>query len=393
MSPAASASASTIAADSASGHHHLKIEGYSSLKALPNVRRLSSCPFTVGGHRWRIDCYPNGERETSAGHVSVFLALDENVAGKVTTSFRFSFKADKPRLFFGRKNKKATLAPQPSLAAREFASEDGIGLPTFAKWEALEQSRHLKHDSFTIRCDIVVVNGYKVRNAEKPAPNVVRVPPSDLNQHLGGLLLAGKGADVVFEAGGETFAAHRCVLAARSPVFSAELFGSMKEGSTNDLVRIDGMEAQVFKALLCFVYTDSLPEMKKEEEDTMFQHLLVAADMYSMERLKLICEDKLCKYIDVGTVANILALAEAHHCHVLTLFSWPEGKSDGSYGQRWLRASKRKLPLCCEGVVRHALAYLVQGLIVLQMGIHTFYHQRSKVQRLLPEFYVYPSSG
>ena len=37
---------------------------------------------------------------------------------------------------------------------------------------------------------------------------------------------------------------------ARSPVFSAELFGSMKEDMSNDPVRIDGMEAQVFKDLL-----------------------------------------------------------------------------------------------------------------------------------------------
>lgn len=140
------------------------------------------------------------------------------------------------------------------------------------------------------------------------------MPPSDLKQHLSGLLLTERGADVVFEAGGETFAAHRCVLAARSPVFSAELFGSMKEGNTNDLVRIDGMEAQVFKALLYFVYTDSLPEMGKEEEDAMCQHLLVAADTYNMERMKLVCEDKLCKYINVGTVVHILALAELQHC-------------------------------------------------------------------------------
>jgi speckle-type POZ protein len=155
-------------------------------------------------------------------------------------------------------------------------------------------------------------------NARSPAPNVVLVSPSDMNQHLHDLLHTGKGADVVFEAGGESFAAHRCLLAARSPVFSAELFGSMKEGSTtNDPVRIDGIEPQVFRALLCFLYTDSLPKLMKEEEGTMCQHLLVAADRYGMERLKLICEDKLCKHINVGTLANILALAEAHHCHVL----------------------------------------------------------------------------
>jgi speckle-type POZ protein len=44
------------------------------------------------------------------------------------------------------------------------------------------------------------------------------------------------------------------------------------------------------------------------------QHLLVAADRYNMERLKLMCEDKLCKYIDVGTVATVLTLAEQHQC-------------------------------------------------------------------------------
>jgi speckle-type POZ protein len=70
----------------------------------------------------------------------------------------------------------------------------------------------------------------------------------------------------------------------------------------------------VFKALLCFMYTDSLPETEKEDEGTMFQHLLVAADRYNLERLKLICEEKLCNHIDVDTIATILVLAEQHHC-------------------------------------------------------------------------------
>jgi speckle-type POZ protein len=134
---------------------------------------------------------------------------------------------------------------------------------------------------------------------------------------------------VVFDVGGQTFAAHRCVLAARSPVFSAELFGTMKESNTTDVVRVDDMEARVFKALLYFVYTDSLPkaeeagegekreEAEEEEDDIMSQHLLVAADRYNLERLKLICEEKLCGYIDVGTVATILTLAEQHNCHGL----------------------------------------------------------------------------
>lgn len=92
----------------------------------------------------------------------------------------------------------------------------------------------------------------------------------------------------------------------------------MKESRTQaDVGQVDDMEVPVFKALLCFLYTDSLPEMSKEDEDAMYQHLLVAADRYDMERLKLMCEDKLCEYIDVGNSATILTLAEQHHCHGL----------------------------------------------------------------------------
>lgn len=76
----------------------------------------------------------------------------------------------------------------------------------------------------------------------------------------------------------EMFVAHRLVLAARSPVFKAELYSSMEEGIVTNTIRIDDMEAQVFKAMLNFIYTDSWQEMEQEDESTMAQHLLVAAD-------------------------------------------------------------------------------------------------------------------
>ncbi|CAN6283300.1 unnamed protein product [Urochloa humidicola] len=36
-----------------------------------------------------------------------------------------------------------------------------------------------------------------------------------------------------------------------------------------------------------------------------------------MQRLKRICEDKLCRHLDVSTAATTLVLAEQHHCHGL----------------------------------------------------------------------------
>ena len=47
----------------------------------------------------------------------------------------------------------------------------------------------------------------------------------------------------------------------------------------------------------------------------MAGHLLVAADKYNIERLKLICEERLCNLIDCDIVATSLALAEQHGFH------------------------------------------------------------------------------
>jgi speckle-type POZ protein len=39
--------------------------------------------------------------------------------------------------------------------------------------------------------------------------------------------------------------------------------------------------------------------------------------MYDMERLKVICEDKLCRLIDVSSAGAMLLLAEQHRCRRL----------------------------------------------------------------------------
>ncbi|KAM3370352.1 hypothetical protein ACQJBY_017950 [Aegilops geniculata] len=125
----------------------------------------------------------------------------------------------------------------------------------------------------------------------------------------------GQGADVTFSVGGQLFKAHRCLLAARSLVFKAELFGPMKEKETQ-CIKIDDIDPEIFEALLHFIYTDSMivDEHYKESKPAKLQHLLVASDRYGLDRLKVMCESKLSECIDVETVATTLVLAEQHHC-------------------------------------------------------------------------------
>jgi speckle-type POZ protein len=79
----------------------------------------------------------------------------------------------------------------------------------------------LKADCFRIRCDVTVVLETRDESSVLPSP--------DLHWHLGNMLASGVGGDVAFEVGKQTFVAHKNVPAARSPVFMAEFFGSMKE--------------------------------------------------------------------------------------------------------------------------------------------------------------------
>ncbi|CAN6228205.1 unnamed protein product [Urochloa humidicola] len=312
-----SQSTSTIVTSNGCGYHDLKIDGYSRIMGLPNGVPLKSNPFTVCGHRWSVAFYPNGKGSHAGGFASLYLNLEEDVMDKdkkVMAQFRFAFMVERRDLFFRKRLRRAI---SKWAAATSLNSHSPSGISWFMISSDLEGSiRPIKNDSLTIRCDIIV---FDVIRPEKAASASSFVPPPDLHRHLAELLQTGKGADVVFQVSGEMLAAHRCVHAARSPVFSAEFFGAMKESDSNaaGVVRVDDMEAQVFKAFLCFLYTDSLPEIRKKDEDVMYQHLLVAADRYGVERLKLICEDKLCKYIDVGKVATVLTLADHHNCHWL----------------------------------------------------------------------------
>ena len=153
--------------------------------------------------------------------------------------------------------------------------------------------------------------------------SAIAVSEPSVLQDLASMLRGGDGADVTFVVGGRSFPAHRCVLAARSAVFRAELFGPMKEKAATR-VKVDDMEPSIFEALLHFVYTDTLPDGDgvdggvatddDKDRNVPMQHLLVAADRCGLDRLRLMCEVGMCRSIDADTVATTLALAEQHRC-------------------------------------------------------------------------------
>ncbi|CAL4979495.1 unnamed protein product [Urochloa decumbens] len=303
---------STIAAEASTGWHVLKVKGYTQSRGVLGPGKcIESSSFTVGGHTWCTKYYPDGFDRDSQEWISVYLALCRPGSrdDAVKTLFKISL--------LDQDGKPVVAHMFQSMEARTFSVLGGSPLMGFRhfikRYGVLERSSYLKDDSFSIGCEVTVINGVS-RVAAKN--QFVTVPPSDLNKELRVLLLEGQGADVTFEVEGEHFSAHRSILAARSSVFKAELFGPMQE-KTGACVQVGDMEPKVFRAMLLFIYTDSLPAMGAAEKMAMAQHLLVAADRYDLKRLKLVCEDMLCNHINRRTAAAMLVLADLHGCHGL----------------------------------------------------------------------------
>jgi speckle-type POZ protein len=297
-------SASTCRAESEQGEHLFKISDHSLHRGMGVGRYIHSSCFAVGGHNWRLRYYPDGSTEDSKDDIAFMLELLMDMDMKVD-HVRVSCTIS----FFDWTSKRFSL----SVAFTENLSRTDYLVSHTIDRGKMKALGCLVDDRLTIRCALTVI---KEPYVIEEAYSHVEVPPSDLTEQLRKLLDAKEGADVMFEVQGEDFPAHKLVLAMRSSVFKALLYGPMRKKDSNRIV-IDNTQPAIFKLLLQFIYTDSLPAMDdldgNDKKETNM-HLLVAADQYGMERLKLMCESTLRKELDAESVATILALADQHSC-------------------------------------------------------------------------------
>uniref|UniRef100_A0A0A9DWW3 BTB domain-containing protein n=1 Tax=Arundo donax TaxID=35708 RepID=A0A0A9DWW3_ARUDO len=305
----ASRTLSVFIPEKVQGTHVFDVFGYNLLRGKGVETHITSGTFSVAGYNWIIRFYPDGSAPRFKDYISVHLELFSKAA-KVHASIDLRLVD----LFTGLSS---------SVFSRTLVfNQDGQGNTTppdgcFKLRSEFESSPYLRDNHLRIECVVTVVKELGVPKT-KSFPKI-DMPPSDLATQLGKLLQAEEGSDVTFSVGEETFSAHRFFLATRSPVFKAEFCGPMRETGTQ-LISIKDMQPYVFKALLHFIYTDSLPaldDLEGDDRSEMIRHLLVAADRYAMDRLKLICQSVLCNGLDVQNVASTLALADQHHCAML----------------------------------------------------------------------------
>uniref|UniRef100_A0A0E0LEH0 BTB domain-containing protein n=1 Tax=Oryza punctata TaxID=4537 RepID=A0A0E0LEH0_ORYPU len=286
----------------------LKIDGY-SLTAIGKDARIKS-GWNVDGYDWEIHFVPSMWRGGRQEWVQLELIFLSEPRGQgVKASLRCLLVDPSGKLKPHQERSVSQTFRRPRDSAELFLSSRND----------LTSLGYLKDDCLTVECTITVLKEFPEPVVTTDPIKEVQVPSSDLHKHLGELLQKETGTDITFVVSGECFAAHKNILAARSPVFMAEFFGHMKEASSGRVV-IEDMDAAVFEIMLHFIYTDTVPELNHQQEEsatTMATHLLAVADRYGLNRLKLICESKLSGGIVVDTVATTLALAEQHNCSLL----------------------------------------------------------------------------
>ncbi|XBH82009.1 hypothetical protein VPH35_107476 [Triticum aestivum] len=313
------------------GYHLLMVNGYSRTKEdTPVAVCISSGAFVVGGHAWFLEYFPNGENPNWADFICLYVSLFRQDDKPVDARFSFSF--------IDQVEEQMPMYIRATNQACRFADDDSDswGTRKFLRKDALERSAHLKGDSFTIRCDIMVC---KDPNTEDASGHDTKVLLSDIDQHFHTLLQTKVGADVTFEVSG----AHIVVCLQPGPKF-------IYTDSFPEIEKDDMEEEEVSQVLeggqkeetieLTPMLSDSFTEIEKDDmeeeevsqvleggqkeeatEDEMWiqwiQDLFVAADRYDLRRLKCISERQLSDSIGVSSVMSTLALAEQHHCHGL----------------------------------------------------------------------------
>jgi speckle-type POZ protein len=167
-----SRSATRVVAQAANGFHLLRIDGYSQTKMLLPGQKLSSHPFNVGGHCWRMDCYPNGRYASSnSDAMSLYLQLTSHHKQflQVQARYKFSLLDHAGNAPYELPAEIATFAtvdegPQSHLQTTTTitygADEEpgtGCGHEVFIAQEELERREHLiRDDTIVVRCDVSV---------------------------------------------------------------------------------------------------------------------------------------------------------------------------------------------------------------------------------------------
>ncbi|KAJ4803675.1 BTB/POZ/MATH-domain protein [Rhynchospora pubera] len=295
-----------ISADISRSSYQFRVEN-SKTKNVGIGEFITTPVFSAGGLMCLIKYYPQGiDHENNGTYISLCLQLLTS-SKSATLDYELGLLNK-----YSRPTKESWIR-----SANTFHIKRSSTYSRFMKRSDLE-SDYIRDDYFIIVCSITVTN----EPCAMLKSSSIGVFPNNLAEELLALLERQEETDVTFELEGENISAHRIILASCSSVFKAKLFGPMVKTDCK-CIKIDDMKPLVFRGMLHFIYTDSLPDIedlvteetsdKTMSSNILYQHLLVAANRYGLEGLKTLCEERLRRTISVDTVVSLLIVAWQHN--------------------------------------------------------------------------------
>jgi speckle-type POZ protein len=175
--------------------------------------------------------------------------------------------------------------------------------------QIIEADKLQPTDELHIHCQICYETKKKIATGSTPQiSTAASTAASSLTKRFEHLFNQGmEFSDMEIRARGVAFPAHKVVLAAGSPVFSAMLQSEGFTEKKTNILKIDDLEPPVVKEMLRFLYTDRVEKM-----DELAKDLLVAADKYLMASLKTQCRAELERTITIENCLELFVLADTH---------------------------------------------------------------------------------
>ena len=178
-----------------------------------------------------------------------------------------------------------------------------------------QSSELLPNDSLTIVYDVTIIGPEEtitVPIQQESAGNGVQ-ELAGLSQDLEKFFSNKEMCDVQIHCGDQVFDCHQFMLSARSPVFRVMFQAEMAEKQTRK-VEIQEFLPTTISLLLTFIYTGKTPTPNLEEHA---KDLLMAAEKYQLEQLKIVCVQKLCNNIAVDNCLNYLVIGDLYRADKL----------------------------------------------------------------------------
>ncbi|XP_063973099.1 speckle-type POZ protein-like [Diachasmimorpha longicaudata] len=271
-------------------HYEWNIKDFSSRPELPGQCIKSSvfllCATT--GAKWYLRFYPNGTRRNEPNFTSMRVCL------KSDEHYEIYMKVEVSVLSIHQEKNCSTTWVHKYVSGRPF------GPTRFFHKNCLtagEREKYLPDDTLTLLCQLTIIGADGSSIYDKPKFNEVE---NCLGTDMGKLLTEeAKFRDITFDLAGEMIHAHRAVLSARSVVFETmfKYYGTV--------VPINDIEPEVFKAMITYLYTDTVPKLKEAAGP-----LLEVAERFGLDSLKAMCEPILFDTVTTGNCTDILVTAE-----------------------------------------------------------------------------------